>query len=118
MYSHATIEGHVTRDPLMKLTKTGKALCEFSVAINHYSKSGAESNVSYVDVEAWESLAETCKNNIHKGKRVMVIGNLRQDRWEGEDGKTKSKIKIVGREVKFLEPLRNAKKAGEQEAAA
>ena len=118
MYPEARIDGHVTRDPSLKLTKTGKSVCEFSVAVNQYSKSGGESTVSYFDIETWEKLAEKCSNNINKGKRVMVIGNLKQDRWEDDDGKTKSKIKIVGKNVEFLEPLRNIKKSSEPVIAA
>ena len=102
-YATATIEGFVTREPVMRTTKTGKNVCSFSLAVNHFTKEGAEPGVSYIDVETWEKLAETCAQRIAKGKRVIVIGGLRQDRWEGTDGKTQAKVKIVGSEVRFLE---------------
>ena len=100
-----TIEGFATRDPLLKKTKTGKSVCTFSIAVNHSSKDDVDQKVSYLDVETWERLAEICSGNITQGRRIMVHGELRQDRWEGKDGKTRSRIKIVGNEIRFLESI-------------
>ncbi len=102
-FSNATIEGFVTHDPATKTTKTGKSLCTFALAINHYSKSDEPPRVSYIEVETWEKTADFCSRNISKGKRVMVMGSLRQDRWEDDKGKIQSRLKIVGTEVRFLE---------------
>lgn len=102
-YAGATVEGFVTRDPSVRKTKTGKNVCNFSIAINHYSKDDADSKVSYIDVETWEKLAEICSGSITKGKRIMIAGALRQDRWEGKDGRSESRIKIIGNEIIFLD---------------
>jgi len=110
-YATATVEGFVIREPVTKTTKTGKSVCSFSLAVNHFTKDGSEPGVSYIDVETWEKLAEACSQKIAKGKRVIVIGGLRQDRWEGGDGKTHAKIKLVGSEVRFIEqPLQSSLK--------
>jgi single-strand DNA-binding protein len=105
-YQTTTIEGNATRDPVIKKTKTGKDVCNFTLAVNHYSKEDDEPKVSYIDVETWDKLAGVCSNGVTKGKRVMVVGTLRQDRWEGKDGKKQSRIKIVGKEVRFIEYLK------------
>jgi len=102
-YTAATVEGYVTHTPLVRKTKTGKSWCLFSLAIRHYTQPDAEPKVSFMDVETWEKLADTCSEKIDKGKRVLVIGTLRQDRWEGKDGKPQSKIKLVGSKIRFLE---------------
>jgi single-strand DNA-binding protein len=102
-YATATIEGFVTHNPQLKKTKTGKSVCTFSLAVNHFTRENSEPRVSYVDVETWDKIAEMCSKNISRGKRVIVIGGLRQDRWEGKDGKAQSRIKIIGNEVRFLE---------------
>jgi len=101
-FSNATIEGFVTHDPQAKTTKTGKSLCTFALAINHYSKSDEPPRVSFIEVETWEKVADICSKNISKGKRILVTGSLRQDRWEDERGKMQSRLKIVGNEVIFL----------------
>lgn len=118
-FAAATIEGFVTHEPQLKKTKTGKSVCTFSIAVNHYSKAEEPPRVSFIEVETWEKVAEMCSNNITKGKRLMIIGNLRQDRWEGEDGKSRSRIKIVGNEIRFLESkLKKNEPAKEQPQAA
>ena len=108
-YAGATIEGFITHEPVVKQTKTGKSLCQFSLAINHYAKEDEEPKVSYVDVETWNKTADICSKYLTKGKHIMVVGNLRQDRWEDKDGKLRSKIKIIGNEVIFLDSQRGGK---------
>lgn len=103
-FSNATIEGFVTHDPQAKTTKTGKSLCTFALAINHYSRNDEPPKVSFIEVETWEKVADICSKNISKGKRILVTGSLRQDRWEDEKGKMQSRLKIVGNEVIFLGP--------------
>ena len=112
-YAAATIEGFVTQNPVVRTTKTGKSVCSFTLAVNHFSKEGSEPGVSYIDVEIWEKLAETCAPKIAKGKRIIVIGSLRQDRWEDGDGRIQTRIKVVGSEMRFIEqssqpPLKEA----------
>ena len=105
-FDMATIEGNATRDPVLKTTRTGKNVCSFSLAVNHYSKDDSEPKVSFIDVDTWDKLAEICSDGVKKGRRVMVMGTLRQERWEGQDGKKQSRIKIVGKEVRFPEAVK------------
>ena len=102
-YSTATVEGFVTHNPVTRKTKTGKSVCNFSIAVNHFSKTDSDPKVSFIDVEAWEKVAELCSSNVAKGKRIMVMGPIRQDRWEDGEGKTRSRLKIVGNQVRFIE---------------
>ena len=113
-YTAATVEGFVTQSPVVRKTKTGKSICSFSLAVRHYTAPDAEPKVSFMDVETWEKLADMCSESVDKGKRLMVIGTLRQDRWEGKDGKPQSKIKLVGNTVRFLDQT----KRDEDKAAA
>jgi single-strand DNA-binding protein len=97
------IEGNLTRDPDLKHTKTGKAVCTFSIACNRYTKKGDEFEkaVSFFDVTAWTELAENCAKELKKGRGVRVIGRLEQDRWQDQDGKQRSKIYVVAEHVVF-----------------
>jgi single-strand DNA-binding protein len=114
-YASATVEGFVTHEPVFKTTKTGKSVCSFSIAINHYSNPESPPKVSYLDIETWEKFAEHCSKNISKGKRVMVIGELRQDRWEGTDGRIQSKIKLVGNHLRLLGSIKAAQEKDVEE---
>ncbi|HON80257.1 MAG TPA: single-stranded DNA-binding protein [Spirochaetota bacterium] len=110
-YTAATVEGFVANEPIVRETKTGKSVCTFAVAINHYSDPDSAPKVSYLDVETWQKLAEMCSKNVKKGKRIMVMGGLRQDRWEGKDGRIQSKIILIGREIRFLDSLKTVKES-------
>jgi len=113
----ATIEGFVTQNPVLKKTKTGKSVCTFSLAVNHFTRMDDNPKVSFIEVETWERIAEICSESVAKGKRLLVIGGLRQDRWEGKDGKMQSRIKIVGNEVRFLETPKKKQDDAEMQPA-
>ncbi len=97
------LEGNLVRDPEMGATPKGTQFCKFSIASNRYYKQEGEKvdEVSYFDVEVWSKLAENCQNNLEKGRGVRVVGRLKQDRWHDEDGKGRTKVKIVGEHVEF-----------------
>lgn len=100
--------GNLTRDPEIRYTASGKAVCNLSIANNrNFSKAGERvTEVSYFDVEVWGVVAENCSKYLSKGSGIAVDGRLRQDRWE-KDGKTQSRVRIVANNVHFL-----AKKGG------
>jgi single-strand DNA-binding protein len=97
------IEGNLVRDPLYRTTPKGTHVCTFTLASNRYYKqdSGFEKEVGFFDVETWGKLADTCYDQGHKGRGVRVVGRLKQDRWNGPDGKPRTKISIVAEHVEF-----------------
>jgi single-strand DNA-binding protein len=97
------IEGNLVRDPMFRTTSKGTPLCTFSLASNRFFKqdSGLEKEVSFFDVETWSKLAENCYNLGRKGRGVRVVGRLKQERWNGSDGKPHSKVAIVAEHVEF-----------------
>jgi single-strand DNA-binding protein len=97
------IEGNLVRDPMFRTTSKGTPLCTFSLASNRFFKqdSGLEKEVSFFDVETWSKLAENCYNLGRKGRGVRVVGRLKQERWNGSDGKSHSKVAIVAEHVEF-----------------
>ncbi|GAB1482178.1 hypothetical protein MASR2M78_09930 [Treponema sp.] len=97
------VEGNLVRDPLYKSTPKGTAVCTFSIASNRYLKHDTEyqKEVSFFDVETWARLAENCSNLGHKGRGVRVVGRLKQERWNSNDGKPHSRVMIVAEQVDF-----------------
>ncbi len=95
--------GNLTREPEMKTTPSGKAVCRLSIANNHvYSKQGEKvTEVSFFDVEVWGVVGEDCCKYLTKGSSVIVEGRLKQERWE-KDGKTQSRIRITASAVHFM----------------
>ena len=114
------IEGNLVRDPLYRTTPKGTPLCTFTLASNRFFKqdSGLEKEVGFFDVESWAKLAENCYNLGHKGRGVRVVGRLKQDRWNGSDGKSHSKIAIVAEHVEFKPDFKKNEKADNLETSA
>lgn len=98
----AILDGNLVRDPETKQTKNEKTVTRFAVALNHeWGAKDGDKSVSFVDVECWDRLAETCAQYLKKGRYVTVTGQLRQDRWKDNDGKSHSRLKIVAQNVRF-----------------
>lgn len=98
--------GHLTRDPELRYTPQGAAVCEFTLALNRrYSKKDGEKveEVAFVDVTVWNRLAEISAEYLKKGRAALVCGHLTQDRWEDKDtGQKRSKLRVVGQTVQFI----------------
>lgn len=99
--SYAILDGFLTSDPEIKTINGGKKVTNFSIAINHLSKSENPEDVSYLDIETWEKLAENCSEYLKKGSLVTVIGSFRQERWKGADGVSRQKYKVIANSVRF-----------------
>lgn len=97
------IEGNLTANPNLSLTPKGTSVYTFSIASNRYYKQDDErkEEVSFFDVETWGRLAETCNEQLKKGRGVRIVGRLKQDRWEDAEGKIRSKVKVVAEHVEF-----------------
>ena len=96
--------GNLTRDPEVKYTPKGTAVCDLGIAINDSYKAQdgtIKETVTYVDVEVWGRTAENCKQYLAKGRPVFVEGQLRLDQWE-QDGQKRSKMKVRAMSVQFL----------------
>jgi single-strand DNA-binding protein len=98
--------GNLTRDPELRYTPQGSAVCEFAVALNssYTNKQTGQrvEEVSFIDIVAWARTAEICAEYLKKGRQVFVEGRLKQDRWESPEGKKQSKIRVVADNVQFL----------------
>ena len=104
-FNLVVIEGRLTADPELRFTQNGTALCSFSIANNNdYVRQNEKQNeVCFVDVTVWSNLAQRCGEYLKKGRRVLVDGRLKQDRWQDKEGKQHSKLCLVCRGVRFLD---------------
>lgn len=102
----AVLVGNLGRDPELKHTQGGTAVCEFSIAVNSREKDSEgewHDRADWFDIRTWNELAENCAQYLSKGSKVAVDGRLRVDKWE-KDGQKRSKVVIVARSVQFLDP--------------
>jgi single-strand DNA-binding protein len=95
--SHAVIVGNATRDPELRYSPSGHAICSFSVAENRKVKD--REVVSFYDIVCFGSLATNVAESVSKGTRVVVTGRLEQRSWESDSGEKRSKVEVVADEV-------------------
>jgi len=97
--------GNLTRDPELKYTANGLGIAKFGLAVNRtYNTSDGEKkeDTCFVDVTAWDKLAEVCAEHLSKGRLVLIEGRLQYQSWENEDGTKRSKLEVVAQNVQFL----------------
>jgi len=92
-------------DPEIKYIPSGTAVTELSLAVNRKVKQGDEwkDETCFVDVTVWGKQAENCAEYQKKGNSLYIEGRLQLDQWE-QDGKKRSKLKVVAENVQFLTP--------------
>ncbi|MEI8089224.1 MAG: single-stranded DNA-binding protein [Opitutaceae bacterium] len=98
--------GNLTRDPELRVTPKGTAICQFGLAVNRQFKdeSGAtRDETTFIDIEAWGKQGELVAKYLAKGSPAMVEGRLKLDQWEDkQSGQKRSKLKVVLDNVQFL----------------
>jgi single-strand DNA-binding protein len=98
--------GNLTRDPELRVTPKGTAICQFGLAVNRQFKdeSGqSRDETTFVDIEAWGKQGELVSKYLTKGSPAMVEGRLKFDQWEDKTTQQKrSKLKVVLENVQFL----------------
>ena len=106
--------GNLTRDPEMKATKSGKSVCEFTIAVND-----RQGNAQYFRISAWEKRGESCGKYLSKGKKVYVSGPVTARTYQTSSGETRVSMEVTADEVEFLssrDPAEQAYQKQEREA--
>lgn len=94
--------GNLGRDPEMRTTQAGKAVCNFSIAVNE--KWNGQEHTEWVNVVAWGKLAEICGQYLTKGREVYVSGRMQTRKWQDRDGNDKYTTEIVANTMQMLGP--------------
>lgn len=99
--NHVTVVGHLTRDPEVRYTKSGRAFAMLGLAVNRRWMSNGEwqEETSFFDVTAWSDLAENVGDSLTKGARVTVSGRLEQQSYETDGGEKRSRVRIVADDI-------------------
>ena len=95
----AFIIGNLTRDPELKTTPQGNAVCTFTVAVSRRYK---REETDFIPVVAWRKTAEHCVQYLGKGLKVAVSGEIQTRSYEAKDGTKRYVTEIIADEVEFL----------------
>ncbi len=105
MYQKTVIVGNLGNDPEMRYTPSGVPVTSFSVAVNKRwtdQNGDLQEKTTWFRVTAWRKLAEQCAQYLHKGRLVLVEGDIDASAWTGQDGQPRATLELTARVVRFL----------------
>jgi single-strand DNA-binding protein len=110
--------GNLTRDPELRYTPSGTAVCTFSIATNRNwttDQGEKKEEVEFHRIVAWNKLAELCSQFLTKGRKVYVEGRLTTRQWNAQDGTQKQTTEIIINDMILLD---NRRTGGQEVVAA
>lgn len=102
--------GNLTRDPELRYTPQGTAVCTIGIATNREWKTEAgekKEDVEFHRLVAWNKLAEICANLLKKGRKIYAEGRLQTRSWQAQDGAQRTTTEIVISDMIILDPKRD-----------
>lgn len=96
-YNRVMLVGHLGKPPEKGATKGGTSISKFRIATNEVfkDKNGEkQENTDWHSIEVFGKTAEFCNEYLNTGSCVLIEGSLRTSTWEGDDGKTKSRVYV------------------------
>ncbi|MBA3961403.1 MAG: single-stranded DNA-binding protein [Chthoniobacterales bacterium] len=105
-FNKVMLMGNLTRDPEIRYTPKGTAVCEIGLAINRYfSGEGGDKReeTTFVDVTLWGRTAEIAQEYLKKGRPVFIEGRLQLDSWEDKtSGQKRNKLRVVAEGMQLI----------------
>ena len=112
--------GNLGRDPEMRYTQNGVAVCSFSLATSETYRdrtSGEKvTQTEWHNIILWRGLAETAEKYLRKGSSVYIDGKIRTRKWEDQQGQTRYTTEIIADTMQMLD-RRDSSAAPSQAAA-
>lgn len=101
-YCNVTLVGGLGQDPTIRSTPSGKKVASFSVAVDQGF--GENKKTEWVNVIAWEKLAELAEKFLKKGKQIALSGTLQTSSWDDKTtGQKRYKTEVVARDLMFMD---------------
>lgn len=95
--------GRLTKDPDLRYTQTGKAVCNFTLAVDRpFSSANGEREADFINIVVWNRPAENTAKYMAKGRQCAVEGRLQIRSYEGNDGQRRYVTEVVANTVEFI----------------
>ncbi len=104
-FNKIIIVGNLGRDPELRYTPQGTAVCSFSLATNEKRKDRAgefQSITTWFRVTLWGKQAENANKFLTKGNPVYIEGRLRTEEWTDRDGKARTSLEVQATDMQFI----------------
>lgn len=100
------IIGRLGKDPELRYTQSGQAICSFSVASGRSWRDaggGQHEETEWFRVAAWDKLGEVCNQYLAKGTRVYIEGRLQTRKWQDQQGQDRYSTEVIASEMIMLD---------------
>ncbi len=99
------LTGRLGKDVELRVTPNGRSVATFSVASSRNVKEGDnwKEQTEWFRVVAWEKLAETCSNFLHKGSHVFIEGRLQTREWQDKEGQKRFSTEVIATDMTMLD---------------
>lgn len=105
--------GNLTKDPELRYTPNGVAVTTFTLAINRpRTNQAGEREADFINVVAWQKLADLCATYLRKGRQAAVEGRLQTRSYDNKEGKKVYVTEVVAENVQFLGAKSGAEGSG------
>jgi single-strand DNA-binding protein len=92
-YNRIILVGNLVRDPEIRYVQSGSPVTKFTIAVNRKAKQ--DDSVDYIDIVAWDKLAETSNTYLRKGASVLIEGRLSMRSYESKSGEKHKAAEVV-----------------------
>lgn len=115
MLNHIVIMGRLARDPELRRTQAGIAVCSFTAAVerDYQSKDSQEKAVDFIDCVAWRGTAEFVCKYFTRGRMIVVDGSLQSRKWTDKNGQNRTSWEIQANNIYFGDSRRDSQPGGE-----
>ncbi|WP_017470650.1 single-stranded DNA-binding protein [Amphibacillus jilinensis] len=104
MLNRVVLVGRLTKDPDLRYTASGKAVANFTIAVNRpFSNQQGDREADFINCVIWNKAAENLANYMSKGSLIGIDGNLQTRNYDGQDGKKVYVTEVLAGSVQFLE---------------
>ena len=101
-YINVTAVGCLGKDPEVRSTPSGKKVASFSIAVDQGY--GDSKRTEWVNIIAWEKLADLAEKFLKKGKQIALSGTLQTSSWDDKtSGQKRYKTEVVARDITFMD---------------
>ena len=115
--NRVVLVGNLTKDPELRHTPSGTAVCSLRLAVNTRRKDSATGEwtekPNYFDITVWGNQGESCAQYLAKGRPVAVDGRLEWREWDAQDGTKRQAVEIIADSVQFLGSRGDAEGGGQ-----
>lgn len=113
MLNVVVLIGRLTRDPELRFTPNGKAVCQFTLAVDRpFAGADGSREADFINIVVWNKAAESSAQYLAKGKLAAVEGRLQIRSYDDKDGNRRYATEVVANNVRFLSPKNDGSNAG------